>query len=299
MPDNGSLADRVRALLAGGGVVLVLGGGWYLVGPPEEPGPVVRVAAFNVQVFGQAKAGKPEVMELLARVAREFDVVLVQEVRDASEEVADAFLEEINALPGPPYAMWEGRRLGRTISKEQYVAYYAPARVELLDAGIFPDPADRFEREPLVATFRAGSFDFTVVAIHVKPDSARVELAALADVAAALLADSPAEQDVILLGDFNADCSYFEEDDSTHALRDPAFHWAIGNEWDTMITSDCTYDRIVLRQGATAGAEYIPGSARVFYFDQELGITDPDLVRSVSDHYPVFAEFVTVRPDDD
>ncbi len=298
MPDTGSLAARVRELLAGGAVILALGGGWYLVGPPEEPGPVVRVAAFNVQVFGQAKAGKPDVMELLARVAREFDVVLVQEVRDASQEVADAFLEEINAQPGPPYAMWEGRRLGRTISKEQYVAYYAPSRVELLDAGVFPDSADRFEREPMVATFRAGNFDFTVVAIHVKPDSAGPELAGLVDVTTALLAENPDERDVILMGDFNADCSYFEEEDSTHALRDPAFHWAIGNEWDTMITSDCTYDRIIL-QDATVGAEYIPGSARVYYFDQELGITDAELVRAVSDHYPVFAEFVTVRPDDD
>ena len=147
MPDNRSLLVRVRELLAGGAVVLALGGGWYLVGPPEQEAPVIRVAAFNIQVFGKTKAGKPEVMDVLARVAREFDIVVVQEIRDASEEVADRFLERINAEPGPQYAMYEGPRLGRTISKEQYVAYYVPSRVELLEADVFSDPDDVFERD--------------------------------------------------------------------------------------------------------------------------------------------------------
>lgn len=108
-------------------MVLALGGGWYLVGPPQEEGPVIRVAAFNIQVFGKTKAGKPEVMDVLARVARGFDIVVVQEVRDASETVADRFLERINEEPGPRYAMYEGSRLGRTVSKEQSIAYYIPS----------------------------------------------------------------------------------------------------------------------------------------------------------------------------
>ncbi|MFC1540271.1 hypothetical protein ACFL41_02125 [Gemmatimonadota bacterium] len=45
--------------------------------------------------------------------------------------------------------------------------------------------------------------------------------------------------------------------------------------------------------------EYVEGSASTFYFDQEYGLTDPDYVKSVSDHYPVFAVFKTTGSDDD
>ncbi len=298
MPSLSDLLTRVRTLLAGGAAVVALGSGWYLVGPETADAPVIRVAAFNIQVFGKTKAGKADVMEVLAQIAREFDVLVVQEIRDATETVADRFLDEINGTPGPRYAMFESARLGRTASKEQYVVYYVPARVELLDAFVQPDPDDEFEREPIIATFRSGNFDFTLVAVHIKPTDADNELAALVDVVGTLLTDRPDEQDVILLGDFNADCRYLDEDDLTHDLRGPGFHWAIENDMVTTTTgSGCTYDRIILRDATLS--EYAVGSAQVFYFDQEYGLTDQDFVRSISDHYPVYAEFATTSADDD
>ena len=260
---------------------------------------VIRVAAFNIQVFGKTKAGKDSVMSILARIVREFDLVVVQEIRDISETVADDFLTRINADSGVDYAMYEGPRLGRTTSKEQYVAYYRTSRIERLDAYIQPDPDDVFEREPLVATFRAGNFDFTLVAAHIKPDSADTELAALAGVAHALLVEHPDEGDVILLGDFNADCRFFDEDDDSHPLRAQDFHWVIDNEWDTTTTAtDCTYDRIVLVSN-TFSSEYVAGSAAPFYFDERYGLTEAEFVQSVSDHYPVVAEFFIAERDDD
>lgn len=294
-----SLRQYIRELVAAGATVFALGSGWYMVGPPTTEGDVLRVAAFNIQVFGKTKAGKPDVMDVLARTVREFDIVVVQEVRDATESVADTFLDRINSDDGPRYAMVEGPRVGRTSSKEQYVIYYRPSTVEFLSSLTVADPDDVFEREPLAATFRAGEFDFTLVAIHIKPDDAEAELAALADVAGSLLADNSSEQDIILLGDFNADCRYFDEDDGAHPLRAPEFNWLIENDWDTTTSAtDCTYDRIIVPE-ATAGGEYIDGSAAVFYFDSEYGLEDEDFVRRVSDHYPVFAEFETVLPDDD
>jgi hypothetical protein len=82
-------------------------------------------------------------------------------------------------------------------------------------------------------------------------------------------------------------------------LRASDFHWVITNEVDTTTkASDCTYDRIILLAD-THGKEYIPGSAAVFRFDTEYGITDPEFVESISDHYPIYAEFRTGLPDDD
>lgn len=45
-----------------------------------------KIAAFNIQIFGQAKSQKEDVMAVLTRIVREFDIVLIQEVRDASEQ---------------------------------------------------------------------------------------------------------------------------------------------------------------------------------------------------------------------
>jgi hypothetical protein len=45
----------------------------------------ITIAAFNIQILGKSKREKTEVMDVLARTVREFDVVLVQEIRDASE----------------------------------------------------------------------------------------------------------------------------------------------------------------------------------------------------------------------
>jgi hypothetical protein len=67
---------------------------------------------------------------------------------------------------------------------------------------------------------------------------------------------------------------------------------------DTMTKTDWTYDRMVMTN-ATHGWEYVEGSTRVFHFDEEYGIGDPELVWAVSDHYPVYAEFRTNLVDDD
>ena len=264
----------------------------------QEEQETITIAAFNIQVFGQTKAGKPDVMSTLAQIAQEFDVMVVQEIRDASKQVADLFLDRINQDAEPDYAMYEGPREGRTSSKEQYVVYYLPSRVQFLNASVLLDPNDVFEREPLIATFKSGEFDFTLVICHIKPDDADAELAHMAAVASSVLAFNPAEQDIILLGDFNADGSYWDEDKTNHALKDTTYHWIIDNDMDTMVRTDWTYDRIILL-GGTYYNEYVGGSAGVFYFNQECGLTDQEFIEDVSDHFPVYAEFKIPGPDDD
>jgi len=267
-------------------------------GPTSPASQTLSVAAFNIQVFGRSKRQKTEVMEVLTAVAREVDVLLVQEIRDSSEMTADLFLEAINAAGDRDYRMVEGPRLGRTSSKEQYVVYYATDRAQLLDAYTLPDPADAFEREPLVATFRAGNFDFSIVGCHIKPDDAEAELQALSRAVDQIVAANPAERDVIVLGDLNADGSYLDERELTEIFPVDRYHVAIENDVDTMTTSDNTYDRIILRS-ETARHEYIADSAAVLEFDRMYGLDDERLVRSVSDHYPVFARFRTSAVDDD
>jgi len=257
---------------------------------------VIRIASFNIQVFGTDKAATNSVMTVLSRIARRFDVLAVQEFRDQTGQAPRAFLDRINRDGPIPYAMVLGPRLGRTDSKEQYAIYYRPAVVTFVDSFTVSNRGNRFERPPLVADFVAGAFDFRLVVSHVKPEAAAPELAALARLTAAL--QDSAERDVILLGDLNADCGYFNENAARHPLRAPGFHWIIPNDAETAVRSGCTYDRIVLLE-ATFGHEYVPNSASVFRYDHAFGISRRALVRAVSDHYPVFAEFSIAGPDDD
>jgi endonuclease/exonuclease/phosphatase family metal-dependent hydrolase len=277
--------------------------------PEQTPSPTptdiievqfIRIAAFNIQIFGRAKRNNTDVMETLTRIAREFDIILIQEIRDSSEGTAPYFLQLINEAGYPSYEYIRSERLGRTTSKEAYAYFYNTETVDFIEDSefVYNDADDVFEREPYIASFRSGSFDFTLVGIHIKPDDAFAEIGNLSLVVQYMLETRPKERDLIVLGDFNADGSYFDEEDPSNPFKAQVFFWVVTNEMDTMIKTDWTYDRIVTLN-VTYDHEYIEDSAQVFYFDLEYGLDDEAFVWAISDHYPIYAEFRTDLVDDD
>ena len=83
----------------------------------------IRIASFNIQVFGRSKASKPEVMEVLANIISQFDIVAIQEIRDKSGKAIKDLEVAVDDL-GENYDYIIGPRLGRTSSKEQYAYSY-------------------------------------------------------------------------------------------------------------------------------------------------------------------------------
>ena len=57
----------------------------------------LRIGAFNIQVFGVTKASKPEVMDVLADIIRTYDVIAIQEIRDASQTALPALVDLANS----------------------------------------------------------------------------------------------------------------------------------------------------------------------------------------------------------
>ena len=55
------------------------------LGGNQSSDETLRVGAFNIQVFGVSKASKPEVMDVLADIISTYDVIAIQEIRDASQ----------------------------------------------------------------------------------------------------------------------------------------------------------------------------------------------------------------------
>ncbi len=256
---------------------------------PRADGDTIRIASFNIQVFGTSKLKKQPVMDVLVDVVRQFDVVAIQEVRSKDQTVLRRFVEMINADGMHQYDYVIGPRLGRTISKEQYAFVFDAARIEADGESAYTaeDRGDYLHREPFVANFRVRgpeldrAFTFKLVNIHTDPDETDLELDALDDVFVAVQRDGSGEDDVILLGDLNVDERHLGE---LGRLPNIA-HVIAGAKTNTRRTK--SYDNIVLDAQRTT--EYT-GHSGVFDLMAEFGLT-MDQALDVSDHMPVWAEF--------
>lgn len=260
------------------------------------PDGTIKLAAFNLQVFGTTKAGKPEVMDVLSKIIRNYDVIAVQEIRDSSQTALPKLRDAINSM-GSPYDYVVSERLGRTTSKEQYAYLYNTQTIQLIGSPYtYPDSNDLFHREPYVANFKVknGNFDFVLVTIHTDPDTATQEINDLTMVVEDARSKYQGEGDFIVMGDLNADCTYFKEN-SQSPLRSSDYNWVINNSVDTTTKStDCTYDRIII---TTPAKTDFTGEAGVFRFDTAYNLNYESTI-AVSDHYPVYAGFWSNRDTD-
>jgi endonuclease/exonuclease/phosphatase family metal-dependent hydrolase len=261
------------------------GQGGMAVSGSGEP---IRIASFNIQVFGTSKAGKPEVMDILAQVVRNFDVVAIQELRTTDPSVLENFVRLINQK-GAAYQYVVGPRLGRTVSKEQYVFVFDSRRVELLPNTLLTleDPHDLLHREPLIGRFQVRTndtgppFTFILVNVHTDPDETDTELDALGEAFVAVQQNPWGEDDVILLGDLNVDYAHLGM-----LGRLPDIACTVHGE-PTNTRGSKSYDNIVFNERATVE---FTGKAAVFDLLGTYGLTK-DQALKVSDHMPVWAEF--------
>jgi len=257
----------------------------------------IIIANFNIQVFGKAKVRKTDVMVVLAKTISQFDIVAIQEIRDASGTAIKNLESAVNAM-GTDYEYRIGPRLGRTSSKEQYAFIYNTRTISVGESYTFDDPADFFHRDPFIASFKSndGYFDFVLITLHADPDDATREINSIPMVVKDAQSHFPDEKDFIVLGDLNADCKYFDEDDQTSSLRNPEFKWLITNDMDTNLAkSSCTYDRIVITNLTTT--EDYAGKSGVFRFDTVFGLTQ-SMAKKISDHYPVYGVFYVNKDSD-
>jgi endonuclease/exonuclease/phosphatase family metal-dependent hydrolase len=261
----------------------------YTPPPVQRQGDTIRIASFNIEVFGESKMSKPHVTAILAEIVRRFDIVAIQEVRAKDQSVIPAFVDQINQT-GRQYDWAISERIGRTVSKEQYVFIFDTASVEI-DRNQLYVIDDRLEdllhREPYVAHFRVRgppseqAFTFKLVNIHTDPDETEKELDVLAQVFRKVQGDGANEDDVILLGDLNVD------DQHLGLLGQiPGIDCVIkGTYTNTLKTAQ--YDNIIFHAPST---REFTGRGGVFDFLREFNL-DSEQAKEISDHLPVWAEF--------
>ena len=291
------------ALVAGGAYVLSqlesgklqwpIGPTTHLAAPPVKPTDAIRIATFNLHVFGEKKVHDSQVMDYLVQICRHFDIIAVQEIRSQHQNVLPLLVQALNA-DGSHYEYVIGPRLGRSASKEQYAYIFDAVSVEVDRNKVYTlqDDDDLLHREPLVATFRVrgpkpeAAFTFNLVNIHVDPDEIDRELDVLDDAFLNIrnfaYLDGSQEDDVILLGDLNVNDQHLRQ-----LGRVKGITWVVTGRQYTNVLRTAQYDNILFDAQRTAE---FTGRAGVFDFGREFGLTN-EQATLVSDHFPVWAEF--------
>lgn len=224
----------------------------------------LSVACWNLQIFGSTKASNETLLNYYAEKLDDFDIFIVQEIRDASGVAIETLAEK---FPNHDYIISE--RAGQSSSKEQYAVFYNKRATLIKSYDYTIEYQQDMQRPPLEVTFTSNNWTFTLYTIHTQPDNVPDELSVLETIIGKPL------NDTIVLGDLNADGSYYDEENIVHFTD---WLWVVTNNIDTTVAlGDNTYDRIIINNATENN--FI-----------SVGVID-DVTKKQSDHYPVYAEF--------
>ena len=255
----------------------------------QRPADKLLISSFNIQVFGQSKIAKTNVMSVIVQIIRQFDMVAIQEIRAKDDDIMPRLIAMLNS-DGSRYDFLIGPRLGRSVSTEQYAFIYDTNRVEHdpSSVGTIGDQADLLHREPFVARFRARTsapekaFTFWLVNTHTDPDEVPEEVAALSQCFQVMRSARPDEDDVILLGDLNAN-----EAQLGPFLKIPGVSCVVRGGVMTNTRQNKAYDNIIFHGPST---NEHTGRWGVYDFESSFQLSREQALQ-VSDHLPVWAEF--------
>ena len=222
-----------------------------------------RIANWNLKTFGESKSSNTELMQFYSSIIDDYDIIFIQEIKDKFEL---SFSKLCLMLEN--YSCTSSSRAGRSSNKEQYgIIYRREINITKLQ-DYNPDKQDRWERPPIKADFNIEGYSLTVYNIHTKPEDTPRELHYLENIV-------ENSGNVIILGDLNADCSYY---DNNKQAEFEDWKWIISDREDTSVSSSsCAYDRIILNKEAYE--EY-----------RKHGIYKKEITKNVSDHYLVWVE---------
>ena len=206
-------------------------------------------------------------------------------------------VQRILSESGAEYGYIISDPVGRAGSphKERYAFLYYKGLVSVVrDGELYPDAADGeddFIRDPYWASFRAGRFDFSVIAVHViwgdRVAERRAEVMELAEVYKYVQKANGTEEDVLLVGDFNRNPN--DADAYSRIMAIPSMTRLFDLPQKSHIRDSSLYDNIFFQTDYVT--EYL-GSSGIDKFDEtDFGNDDQAANLSVSDHRPIWAVF--------
>ncbi|WP_235033472.1 endonuclease/exonuclease/phosphatase family protein [Rubripirellula obstinata] len=259
----------------------------------------IRIATFNIQFFGPSKVSNPQIMQSIARIVSQFDVVAIQEIRNGQVSPIGELVSLLRAS-GASYSSSVSESIGEGDRyKEAYAFVYDQSRIAMIpgSAYVVQDPDELMSREPMVASFetRTGSpdgrppFRFTLINVHTSPSEVAEnaiinEMNVLDDVFTSVRNyeyGMTGEEDFILLGDLNVDTAGLRE------LGQIPSVFSIAGDAMTNTRRTKTYDHILIDRNMTTE---FTGRYGILDLQNTFGISEEEALK-ISDHFPVWAEF--------
>ncbi|MFO0941358.1 MAG: endonuclease/exonuclease/phosphatase family protein [Pirellulales bacterium] len=260
---------------------------------PKRTDETILIGSFNMQRLGPSKLDQtkyPGVMEQLAQIVQQYDVLAIQEITDGSGQAIQQLLRLVNQNGGR-YALAISDPVGRKYF-EQYAFIFDTTRINGGQSYcyIVNDREDLLHREPYVGRFQTkwqNPFSFSLINIHTDPDEVKTELNVLANLFVSVR-DFEYRQvghdDVIILGDLNAGPGKLLGLEKIQGLESTI-------TIPTMTRKDKTLDNVLLDRAYT---QEFTGRAGTLDFQAAFGI-GLDQALKISDHMPIWAEFYPNR----
>ena len=256
--------------------------------PPRLPN-TLRIASFKINANSPPRSD-PHAMHVLTHLCSQFDIVALQGIDNRSA----AWLAEISknvataTNGGVTFGVLNDRSKIET-GQPQFAILFNTRTLDLDQSQWYSvnDPDSLLAQEPLVGWFRAKraptneAFTFTLANIQLDNHRPDLELAYIGDLFRAIRNDGRGEDDVIIVGNFNAG------DRGLSPLHKRAgLNWVV---YDTPTSTDKTnqFDNLVFSQTATVE---FTGQGGVLDFLAAYNLRYDQAI-AISDHMPIWAEF--------
>ena len=239
----------------------------------------LTIMSFNIRSFGVTKASDPNKLDIIAKIISKSDICAVQESRDKSSTSLYKLRYQLAHYGNYDFIM--SKRHGRSSYKEKYIYFFDRNKVRIREYYSCRDNSSTFSRPGFVVAITFNNKDIVLINVHIAPNEVEKELLALRYVIDEVRIHHPNE-DIVILGDFNMDGDYYDEDRKIIS-SDGTFVHHITNDIDTTVADGSnTYDRILV---SSELSKYVTESG-VLQFDNvwELLVKPSE----ISDHYPVF-----------
>jgi hypothetical protein len=225
-------------------------------------------------------------------VIRQFDVVALQQIASVERDLVPRLVDAINQGEGR-YDFVIGEPTGPTDRPEQLAFVFDATRVvvDRRQTYTVEDPDHQVTFDPLVAWFRAAQPDasqaWTFSLVNMRVDLARApgEVALLPGMMAAIRNDGRGEDDIVLVGLFQADDAYLLPTIDGEKVR-AAVRSRPTDIFGKYQTSNLLVDTATTSESVGRGGVF--DYLRLY----NLNLTEAETVTS---HLPVFAEFTATE----
>lgn len=285
--------------------------------PPSKLDETINIAVWNIREFGRTPRSEAAI-HYIAEILGQFDLIALVELRDKLKDYG-----RVCEILGPTwdlvYSDWmdddggNGERIGFLFDRRSVTFNGLAAEIDAprTKVGIEYLASQSFWRAPYMCSFRAGNFDFVMIAAHArwgdKIEGRRAELAMLANwIERRRKVGILEDQDLIVVGDFNTPSI---DDELSRALTrhglqipDALRELKVG---DTLVKGSnlkgtARYDQIL--HLPTPISRFTNFGGMLDFFGSEAGIeelfpgsnyTAQQFTYQLSDHFPIWVRLKT------